>query len=96
MAKQFPDEKHPSIRYFLGDVRDAGRLMQAFRGVDIVIHAAALKHVPAAEYTPFEFIKTNVLGAQHIIEAAIERGVKKVVALSTDKAGQDQKGQPDG
>ncbi len=60
--------------------------MQAFRGVDIVIHAAALKHVPAAEYNPFEFIKTNVLGAQGIIEAAIERGVKKVVALSTDKA----------
>ncbi|MEI6399220.1 MAG: UDP-N-acetylglucosamine 4,6-dehydratase (inverting) [Pseudomonadota bacterium] len=86
MAKAFPDTKYPSVRYFLGDVRDGGRLMQAFRGVDIVIHAAALKHVPAAEYNPFEFIKTNVLGAQNIIEAAIERGVKKVVALSTDKA----------
>jgi UDP-N-acetylglucosamine 4,6-dehydratase len=86
MEKLFPQEKYPSLRYFLGDVRDNGRLMQAFRGVDIVIHAAALKHVPAAEYNPFEFIKTNVLGAQGIIEAAIERGVKKVVALSTDKA----------
>ena len=86
MAKAFPESKYPALRYFLGDVRDGGRLMQAFRGVDIVIHAAALKHVPAAEYNPFEFIKTNVLGAQNIIEAAIERGVKKVVALSTDKA----------
>lgn len=86
MAKVFPVEKYPSIRYFLGDVRDGQRLMQAFRGVDVVIHAAALKHVPAAEYNPFEFIKTNVLGAQGVIEAAIERGVKKVVALSTDKA----------
>ncbi len=86
MAKQFPEEKYSCLRYFLGDVRDSNRLMQAFRGVDIVIHAAALKHVPAAEYNPFEFIKTNVLGAQGIIEAAIERGVTKVVALSTDKA----------
>lgn len=86
MAKTFPEDKYPAIRYFIGDVRDSDRLMQAFRGVDIVIHAAALKHVPAAEYNPFEFIKTNVLGAQNIIEAAIERGVKKVVALSTDKA----------
>jgi UDP-N-acetylglucosamine 4,6-dehydratase len=86
MAKSFPQEKYKSLRYFLGDVRDRERLMQALRGVDIVIHAAALKHVPAAEYNPFEFVKTNVLGAQNIIEAAIERGVKKVVALSTDKA----------
>jgi UDP-N-acetylglucosamine 4,6-dehydratase/5-epimerase len=86
MAKVFSDSKHSNLRYFLGDVRDSSRLMQAFRGVDIVIHAAALKHVPAAEYNPFEFIKTNVLGAQYIIEAAIERGVQKVVALSTDKA----------
>ena len=86
MAKLFPNETYPTLRFFLGDVRDRDRLMQAFRGVDIVIHAAALKHVPAAEYNPFEFIKTNVLGAQNIVEAAIERGVKKVVALSTDKA----------
>ena len=86
MAKVFSPEKYPSLRYFIGDVRDRDRLMQAFRGVDIVIHAAALKHVPAAEYNPFEFIKTNVMGAQNLIEAAIERGVTRVVALSTDKA----------
>lgn len=86
MAKIFSAEKHSCIRYFLGDVRDRDRLLQAFRGVDIVIHAAALKHVPAAEYNPFEYIKTNVIGAANIIEAAIERGVSRVVALSTDKA----------
>ncbi len=86
MAKVFSQERHPAIRYFIGDVRDSDRLMQAFRGVDVVIHAAALKHVPAAEYNPFEFIKTNVLGAQNIIQAAIERGVQRIVALSTDKA----------
>ena len=86
MAKIFSAEKHSCIRYFLGDVRDRDRLLQAFRGVDIVIHAAALKHVPAAEYNPFEYIKTNVMGAANIIEAAIERGVSRVVALSTDKA----------
>ena len=86
MAKVFPADKYPMVRFFLGDVRDYQRLYQAFRDIDIVIHAAALKHVPAAEYNPFEFIKTNVLGAQNIIEAAVERGVSKVVALSTDKA----------
>jgi UDP-N-acetylglucosamine 4,6-dehydratase/5-epimerase len=85
MAKAFPTESSP-LRFFLGDVRDYNRLYQAFRDVDIVIHAAALKHVPAAEYNPSEFIKTNVLGAQNIIEAAIERKVNKVIALSTDKA----------
>ncbi|MDR2643661.1 MAG: UDP-N-acetylglucosamine 4,6-dehydratase (inverting) [Planctomycetaceae bacterium] len=74
------------LRFFLGDIRDKERLMRAFDGIDIVIHAAALKQVPACEYNPFEAIKTNVLGAQNIIEAAIDRGVKKVVALSTDKA----------
>ena len=74
------------IRYFLGDVRDKERLARAFDGVDIVVHAAALKQVPAAEYNPFEVIKTNVLGAQNIIECAIDKGVKRVVALSTDKA----------
>ncbi len=77
---------NPALRYFLGDVRDKDRLMRAFKDVDIVIHAAALKQIPAAEYNPFEVIKTNVLGAQNIIEAAIDCGVKKVVALSTDKA----------
>ena len=73
-------------RYFLGDVRDKERLACAFDGVDIVVHAAALKQVPAAEYNPFEVIKTNVLGAQNIIECAIDKGVRKVLALSTDKA----------
>ena len=75
-----------AMRFFLGDVRDEKRLRRAFEGVDYVIHAAALKQVPAAEYNPFEFVHTNVLGAQNIIEAAIDTGVKKVVALSTDKA----------
>lgn len=74
------------LRYFIGDVRDQDRLMRAFDGVDFVVHAAALKQVPACEYNPFEAIKTNVLGAQNIINAAIERNVKKVIALSTDKA----------
>ncbi|MDR1924989.1 MAG: UDP-N-acetylglucosamine 4,6-dehydratase (inverting), partial [Planctomycetaceae bacterium] len=77
---------NPKLRFFLGDVRDKERLMRAFDFVDVVVHAAALKQVPACEYNPFEAIKTNVLGAQNIIEAAIDRGVKKVVALSTDKA----------
>ncbi len=76
----------PCMRYFIGDVRDAERLRRAFSGVDIVIHAAALKQVPAAEYNPFEAIKTNVMGAQNIISAALECGVKQVIALSTDKA----------
>ncbi len=74
------------IRFFIGDVRDRDRLYRAFQNVDIVIHAAALKQVPSCEYNPFEAIKTNVIGAQNIIDAAIDRNVKKVVALSTDKA----------
>ncbi len=78
--------KYPGLRYFLGDVRDQERLRRAFKEVDIVIHAAALKQIPAAEYNPFEVIKTNIIGAQNIIEAAIDCGVKKVIALSTDKA----------
>ena len=86
MAKVFPQSAFPCMRYFLGDVRDQPRLARALTGVDIVIHAAALKHVPAAEYNPFEFIKTNVLGAQNLIDACIDTGVKKLVALSTDKA----------
>ena len=81
-----PRFQDPRIRFFIGDVRDKERLMRAFDGVDIVVHAAALKQVPACEYNPFEAIKTNVLGAQNIIDAAIERRVQKVVALSTDKA----------
>ncbi len=86
MAKVFSTEKYPCMRYFLGDVRDKERLQRALVGVDYVIHAAALKHVPAAEYNPFEFIKTNIIGAQNVIETSIDRGVKRVVALSTDKA----------
>ncbi|MBN1872877.1 MAG: UDP-N-acetylglucosamine 4,6-dehydratase (inverting) [Anaerolineae bacterium] len=76
----------PTLRYFIGDVRDRERLYRAMRGVDIVVHAAALKQVPACEYNPFEAVKTNVLGAQNIIDAAIDTGVKRVLALSTDKA----------
>ena len=76
----------PNIRFFIGDVRDKERLCRAFIGVDYVIHAAAMKQVPACEYNPFEAIKTNIHGAQNVIDAALDRGVKKVVALSTDKA----------
>lgn len=77
---------HPSMRYFIGDVRDVTRLKQAMKGIDYVIHAAALKHVPIAEYNPTECIKTNIHGAENVIEAAIENNVEKVIALSTDKA----------
>ena len=86
LQKKYPVKKHPNLRFFLGDVRDKDRLKMAFFEVDYIIHAAALKQVPAAEYNPIEFIKTNILGAQNIIEASIECGVKKVIALSTDKA----------
>lgn len=86
MSQYFNAHKYPCIRYFLGDVRDKDRLIRAFQGVDYVIHAAALKQVPAAEYNPAEFIKTNILGAMNIIEAALFSKVKKVIALSTDKA----------
>lgn len=86
MQKEFPDEKYPAIRFFIGDIRDKDRLRFAFEGVDYIVHAAALKHVPILEYNPFEAVKTNILGAQNIIEIAIEMGVKRVVALSTDKA----------
>lgn len=86
MAQIFPDTRYPCMRYFIGDVRDADRLEMAMRGVDYVVHAAALKHVPAAEYNPFECIFTNVHGAENIVKAAIRSGVSKVVALSTDKA----------
>ncbi len=86
MAQSFPKEKHKNIRFFIGDVRDAQRLKRACEGIDIVIHAAALKHVPIAEYNPFECISTNVMGAENVINAALDCGIKKVVALSTDKA----------
>lgn len=83
---RFSEEDRQHLRFFLGDVRDKDRLRQAFDGVDIVVHAAALKQVPACEYNPFEAVKTNVLGAQNIIDVAIDRGIERVVALSTDKA----------
>jgi len=86
MAKQFPIIKYDSIRYFIGDVRDKERLYRAFEGVDYVIHAAALKQVPALEYNPTEAVRTNVDGANNIVDAAINTKVKKVIALSTDKA----------
>jgi len=86
MGLELPVQKHPALRYFIGDVRDAGRLEMAMRGVDIVIHAAALKQVPTAEYNPFECIATNVHGAENVVNAAIRTGVKRVIALSTDKA----------
>lgn len=86
MAQEFSPDRYPFMRYFIGDVRDFDRLNTAMRDVDVVIHAAALKHVPIAEYNPFECIKTNVLGAENVVRAAIANGVRDVVALSTDKA----------
>ncbi|MCG5501468.1 UDP-N-acetylglucosamine 4,6-dehydratase (inverting) [Ectothiorhodospira lacustris] len=86
MEQIFSPQEHPSLRYFIGDVRDRDRLRRALHGIDIVIHAAALKQVPAAEYNPFECIKTNILGAQNLVEACFDNDVKHVVALSTDKA----------
>ncbi|MCB0397057.1 MAG: UDP-N-acetylglucosamine 4,6-dehydratase (inverting), partial [Flavobacteriales bacterium] len=86
MAQEFPNDKYPVIRYYIGDVRDASRLEAAFEGVDYVVHAAALKQVPTAEYNPMECIKTNVMGAENVINAAVKKSVKRVVALSTDKA----------
>ncbi len=77
---------HPSLRYFIGDVRDRERLLRAMHGVDVVVHAAALKQVPACEYNPMEAVKTNIMGTSNVIEAALDAGVKKVMALSTDKA----------
>ena len=86
LGQRFSESEHPCLRYFIGDIRDEGRLRRAMEGIDVVIHAAALKQVPAAEYNPFECIKTNVLGAQNVIEACLDNGVTNVVALSTDKA----------
>lgn len=86
MSQRFSASEYDCIRYFIGDVRDKERLNRAFHRVDYVIHAAALKQVPAAEYNPFEAVKTNVIGAQNIINVAIDQGVSKVIALSTDKA----------
>ncbi len=86
MAQVFSPSQYPQLRYFIGDVRDGARLQRAFEGVDVVIHAAALKQVPVAEYNPMECIQTNVMGAQNVINAALDQGVTRVVALSTDKA----------
>ncbi len=86
MAQLYPKSTYDAIRFFIGDVRDLNRLKRAFEGIDIVIHAAALKQIPAAEYNPIECIKTNILGAENVIEAALDNGVKRVIALSTDKA----------
>jgi len=86
MAQVFDNDSYPAMRYFIGDIRDGARLHRALEGIDIVVHAAALKQVPAAEYNPFECIKTNVLGAQNLIEACLDSQVSNVVALSTDKA----------
>ena len=86
MASELPIERHPCLRYFIGDVRDPARLDMAMRGVDYVVHAAALKQVPTAEYNPFECIHTNVIGAENIVQAAIRNRVQRVIALSTDKA----------
>jgi UDP-N-acetylglucosamine 4,6-dehydratase (inverting) len=86
MQQEFPQDKYPALRFFIGDVRDPNRLSRAMEGIDTVVHAAALKQVPAAEYNPFEFIKTNIMGAQNVIETCLDKGVRRVVALSTDKA----------
>lgn len=86
LAIRFPPEKYPFLRFFIGDVRDAERLEMAMRDVDYVVHAAAMKQVGASEYNPFECIRTNVMGAENVIRSAMRTGVKKVIALSTDKA----------
>ena len=86
MQQQFPPDQYPQLRFFLGDVRDQERLELALEGIDTVVHAAALKQVPAAEYNPMEFIKTNVLGADNIVKTCLAKNVKRVIALSTDKA----------
>ena len=86
MAQEFPPDKYPSIRFFIGDVRDRERLLRAMTGIEYVIHAAAMKHVHLAEYNPSECIKTNINGAENVIHACLQTGVKSVVALSTDKA----------
>src|SRR6476661_683790 len=86
MAMDYPHHKYPQVRFFIVDVRDFERLKRALKGIDYVIHAAAMKHVPIAEYNPMECVKTNILGAENIINACFETSVEKVVALSTDKA----------
>ncbi len=86
MAQEYPSDKYPQIRFFIGDVRDEARLKRAFKGINYVIHAAAMKHVPIAEYNPMECVKTNIMGAENIINACLDAEITRVVALSTDKA----------
>ena len=86
LRQQYPSDKYPQLRFFLGDIRDHERLKRALEGIETVVHAAALKQVPAAEYNPMEFIKTNVLGSENLIESCLDSNVRNVVALSTDKA----------
>ncbi|SIO49159.1 UDP-N-acetylglucosamine 4,6-dehydratase (inverting) [Chitinophaga niabensis] len=86
MAMDFPESRYPQVRFFIGDVRDYDRIRRALKGIDYVVHAAAMKHVPIAEYNPMECIKTNIIGAENIINACLETNVERVVALSTDKA----------
>lgn len=86
MNQELSDQAYPCLRYFIGDVRDQARLEMAMAGVDYVVHAAALKHVPIAEYNPFECVQTNIIGAENVVRAALNKGVKRIVALSTDKA----------
>lgn len=86
MNQEISDRENPALRYFIGDVRDQPRLEMAMAGIDYVVHAAALKHVPIAEYNPFECVQTNIIGAENVVRAALNKGVKKIVALSTDKA----------
>ena len=86
LQQLYPEKDSPQLRFFLGNVRDRDRLKRALKGIDTVVHAAALKQVPAAEYNPIEFINTNVLGAENVVQACLDTDVKRVVALSTDKA----------
>ena len=86
MAQEFPLRQYPQLRYFIGDIRDIDRIKRALKGINYVIHAAAMKHVPIAEYNPMECVKTNIMGAENLINACLETGVERVVALSTDKA----------
>ena len=86
LQQLYPENKYPNLRFFLGDIRDQNRLNRALENINTVVHAAALKQVPAAEYNPMEFVKTNVLGAENLIQACLDSDVKNVVSLSTDKA----------
>jgi UDP-N-acetylglucosamine 4,6-dehydratase/5-epimerase len=86
MAQQYPPDRYPALRFFIGDIRNRDRLRRALEGIELVVHAAALKQVPAAEYNPIEFINTNIIGAENLVEASMDMNVKRVIALSTDKA----------